>query len=186
VSDSIIPVSGLTDCDLGITSTVRGWLQYGKRLRCDSVVLIRRPSLTRCLPSMPEDVESVVVDDGSSDGTIKMLAKATHPNLICVQQNNRGPAYARDAGIAMVSNEDVVLTDDDCVAVSRLQVEGSGTAGAGGRVLLPVHEELISRYYTVHGILESPEYCSYLVIANCVYRRDVFLRGWGRILEFGI
>ena len=140
----------------------------------------RKDSLLRCLASMPKDVEVIVVDDGSSDGTAEAIKHVTHLLLVYVRQTNAGPASARNAGIRAASGRYIVFTDDDCVPVEpwprplieRLEQEGQEVAGAGGRVL-PLGDNLLSRYYTFHRILEPPESCSYLVTANCAYRREL-------------
>ena len=62
--------------------------------------------------------------------------------------------------------------------MERLEREGPMVAGAGGRVL-PAKNGVFARYYTHHRILEPPASCSYLVTANCVYRRDVLLLAGG-------
>ena len=80
----------------------------------------------------------------------------------------------------------IAFTDDDCVPVEpwpwplvkHLESAGSQIAGVGGRVL-PLRDGLLSRYYSFHHILEPPESCSYLVTANCIYRRGVLVRVGG-------
>ena len=142
----------------------------------------RKRSLLRCISHMPPDVEVIVVDDGSLDGTASALARMAHPHLLYVRQVNGGPASARNTGIGLASGDYIAFTDDDCVPVEpwpwplveRLERESTEVAGVGGRVQ-PLHEGLFSRYYTFHRILEPPTSCSYLVTANCAYRRDVLV-----------
>ena len=137
----------------------------------------RKHSLLRALSSLPSDVEVIVVDDGSSDGTEHAVYGAKHPRLVFVGQENRGPAAARNAGLAIASAPYVAFTDDDCVPVppwpwplvERLEQEDERVAGVGGAVR-PLNEGVLSRYYTFHRILEPPPTCAYLVTANCTYR----------------
>lgn len=77
----------------------------------------RKQSLLRCLTSIGKDVEIVVVDDGSSDGTAEVVKQMSHPELVYVQQANGGPASARNKGIGIASGDYIAFTDDDCVAV---------------------------------------------------------------------
>ena len=138
------------------------------------------------LRAMPQDVEVIVVDDGSTDGTHNAVRSVNHANLMYIRQVNGGPASARNAGIAAASGEFVVFTDDDCVPtgswpwplVNRLSNAATGVAGVGGRVL-PVNGGLFSRYYTFHRILEPPPNCAYVVTANCTYRKEVLVEVGG-------
>ncbi len=83
----------------------------------------RKDMLKGCLKSIynqdyPGDkYEVIVVDDGSTDETGKLLSVFTkqHPNFHYYQQNNKGPAAARNLGIQYASANYVVLVDSDCL-----------------------------------------------------------------------
>ena len=138
----------------------------------------RRDSLLRCVGSISHDVQVVVVDDGSTDGTEQALKELGLPNLVYLRQTNKGPASARNLGIKETSGDYVAFTDDDCVPAAGwpwplLEAISAGdeeVAGVGGRVL-PLRTGLFAAYYTFHRILEPPRSCSYLVTANCLYTR---------------
>ncbi len=74
-------------------------------------------SLTLCLDALKAQdyprsaVEIIVVDDGSTDETAA-IARAADVRVIC--QPNRGPASARNAGIAAATGEVILFTDADC------------------------------------------------------------------------
>ncbi|MDX1630336.1 MAG: glycosyltransferase [Thermoanaerobaculia bacterium] len=63
--------------------------------------------------------EVVVVDDGSRDGTASFLRswRAVHPFRV-LRQENRGPAAARNAGVAAARGRRVAFLGDDTVPAS--------------------------------------------------------------------
>ncbi|MCG6961676.1 MAG: glycosyltransferase family 2 protein [Acidobacteria bacterium] len=62
------------------------------------------------------DVQLVVVDDGSSDGTWAMLQQRMESGeLLALRQENAGPARARNRGVEAARGELVVFLGDDTV-----------------------------------------------------------------------
>jgi len=59
------------------------------------------------------DFELIVVDDGSTDGTEPLVRAYGDPRIRYVYQNNRGPAGARNRGIAEARGEFVAFLDSD-------------------------------------------------------------------------
>jgi GT2 family glycosyltransferase len=69
------------------------------------------PWLEQCLASV-RGVETVVVDHGSTDGTVA-LVRERFPDVALVEQENRGLAFGWNAGIARTSGRYVLLLNSD-------------------------------------------------------------------------
>lgn len=85
----------------------------------------RRPILEKCLVALENQVlpeasavegyEVVVVDDGSTDGTVAWLQQAAFPHVRLVEQDHQGPAAARNLGIANAKGDTIIFIDSDLV-----------------------------------------------------------------------
>ena len=87
----------------------------------------RLPRLCRVLEGLarqtipPEQVEVIVVSDGSSDGTDEYLASGATPVPVTfASQPNQGPAAARNHAIALACSDLVLFLDDDVVPLPDL------------------------------------------------------------------
>ena len=59
------------------------------------------------------EFELIVVDDGSGDGTARMLAGYRDPRLVVLRQENRGVAVARNRGLKEARGEWIAFLDSD-------------------------------------------------------------------------
>jgi GT2 family glycosyltransferase len=126
-----------------------------------SVVVVswnRRDDLRRCLGSIRKaggpDVEVVVVDNGSTDGSREMLEADRGVRLVVVPENI-GPAAARNRGIATARGDYILLLDSDA-AVTRRAIgamtarldEDPGVGVVGGRIVSGYNRRLDQWVYT--------------------------------------
>ena len=87
----------------------------------------RKPILEKCLlalerqhltaESVVSGYEVVLVDDGSTDGTLSWLEshKDRFPHVIWFQQDHQGPAAARNLGVEKANGDTIIFIDSDLV-----------------------------------------------------------------------
>jgi len=140
------------------------------RLRISVVIPTRDrgPTLSRTLEALerqsvkPGEMEVIVVDDGSSDDTASRLAAlASRRNsfdLHSLRLGGKGPATARNAGIAVASADRVLLLGDDTLplpeTVARhLEAAADREIGVQGHIDWHPEEEVtpVMRYLAPAG-----------------------------------
>jgi len=89
----------------------------------------RKPILEKCLRALEQqqfppdspvrDYEVVVVDDGSTDGTVAWLQEeaAIYPHVRLFEQAHRGPAAARNLGVESAQGNVIIFIDSDLVVL---------------------------------------------------------------------
>ena len=94
-------------------------LEFGRSVMQFSVVIpvynrehLIRETLESVLDQRFDDYEIIVVDDGSTDGTVAELKDYVN-EIHLIQQKNRGPGVARNRGIEASKGEYVAFLDSD-------------------------------------------------------------------------
>ncbi|WP_071191329.1 glycosyltransferase [Trichormus sp. NMC-1] len=89
----------------------------------------RLPILQKCLRALEgqelsnakhiKGYEVVLVDDGSTDGTLDWLAahKDEFPHVRCFEQDHAGPAAARNLGVEKAQGDTIIFIDSDLVVL---------------------------------------------------------------------
>lgn len=88
----------------------------------------RKPILEKCLralehqtydPALVAGYEVVVVDDGSTDGTVDWLRQsaADFPHVKLFEQDHKGPAAARNFGVNVAQGDTIIFIDSDLVVL---------------------------------------------------------------------
>jgi GT2 family glycosyltransferase len=128
--------------------------------------------------------EIIVVDDGSPRSLEPIVRRFSDMNIQFIRLGqNRGPAVARNVGIARSQFEHVAFTDNDCLPskdwliqlFEAIRVAPARIAGVGGRVAA-AGKDVISNYYSYHKILDPWFYRGqhyYVTTANAIFQRHV-------------
>ncbi len=82
----------------------------------------RKPILEKCLTALEEqnysgEYEVVVVDDGSTDGTVDWLREINFPHVQLLCQDHQGPAAARNLGVEKANGDMIIFIDSDLVVL---------------------------------------------------------------------
>ncbi len=86
------------------------------------------------------DFELIVVDDGSTDRSLEVLAQFHDPRIQILQQKNQGAAAARNQGIQKAQGEWIAFLDaDDLWLPDKLQTARAAIALGGSRLGLWHH-----------------------------------------------
>ncbi|AFY69523.1 glycosyl transferase family 2 [Thalassoporum mexicanum PCC 7367] len=108
----------------------------------------RLPILTKCLRSLEnqdfeQEYEVIVIDDGSTDGTVEFLQTHTNefPHVKLFQRDHQGASIARNTGVEVATGEIILFIDSDLVSMPgsltahARALEGQDKAFTYGRIV---------------------------------------------------
>ena len=133
-----------------------------------------------------EQLEFIVVDDGSSDGTsdyLRALGAKVEMNFYYIIQENRGPASARNSGIRKSRGEFLLIIDSDCTVDKEIlnryleHFPDDSLCGIGGDVV-PDKTNWISSYLDSLGVWRPGRggiEIKYLVTANAFFLKKAIV-----------
>jgi glycosyltransferase involved in cell wall biosynthesis len=135
-------------------------------------------------------VEAIVVDDGSSDGTVK-AARGAGARVVELGSgaDTGNPALARNRGAAVAGGDPIVFLDADCTPGDEwlqrlLEAHEAGAEVVGGALDQPLGLSAMARcdyycgWYHVHSRRPAGEVPNHPP-GNLSVRRDVFVRAGG-------
>lgn len=70
-------------------------------------------AIASALAQLSKADEIVVVDNGSSDDTVEVVRAIADPRIVIIDEARRGPAAARNAGLAVARGEVISFLDHD-------------------------------------------------------------------------
>ena len=138
--------------------------------------------LEACLAQTYPDREVIVVDDGSSDATAEIAQG--YEGVTYVQQENAGPAAARNHGVRIATGDIVALTDSDCIAepnwIEQLITgfDAEEVVAVGGTYGIANPESPLARVIHAEIQLRHEQFgetVDFLGSFNVAYKRDMFM-----------
>ena len=166
------------------------------------VTMDRKDELAGCLASLAQQdyprIETIVVDNGSTDGTASWVARE-HPEVRLVAlEENTGPGGARNRGIEEAQGDICILIDDDARLADAQAAQRAVDYFEADRELAALAFKIKNAFTGAEdrkGIprrdkrtIEEDYACSYFCGGGFAIRREVFLRlggFWARLMYGG-
>lgn len=154
------------------------------------------------------DFELIIVDDGSSDKTLKIIQEYDDPRIFSIQQKNSGPSIALNVGlnksrgefIAFMSGDDVSLPNRLIVQLEQIELQEADMIFCLPQIIGPDSKILSNKIYPVflnNNFKNTAElfyqlfaYGNFLCAPTCFCRRSAiekigqFKRGLIQLQDF--
>ena len=140
------------------------------------------------------DVEILVVNDGSTDNTAKVVER--YSGLRLINQANAGPAAARNRGALEARGEIILFTDDDCVPMpdwlDAMIVPFEDPDVVGVRGVYRTHQERLTprfvqiEYEERYRLMSNLDRIDFIDTYSAAFRRDRFLEMTGYDTSFPV
>lgn len=162
----------------------------------------------RCLDSIFSQsthysYEVVIVDDGSTDNTVDLIKARKEPNIVLFQQQNAGPAVARNKGVELAEGKYCAYLDADdywmpgfiektvsfleehkeCVAVSVAQKHCVYGKGAN---IMPVCYESFTEPAVLVDFYDFWSKYNHVCTGSSVMKREYMLKVGGQRLDMRV
>lgn len=175
--------------------------QTANILRCSVIVPVYngKKTIERCLDALaeqdvePAEYEILVVDDGSQDSTPSIVDewRRRHSTIQArrVQQENAGPAAARNLGAQEANAPLLLFTDADCaplpswISALTRPFDDESVVGAKGTYVTE-QQSLTPRFVQAeyedrYDRMASQKQIDFIDTYSAAYRRDIFLENGG-------
>lgn len=154
------------------------------------IVLNNVDGIGNCLNSLmglnyPKDnYEIIVVDNGSTDGTIEVVKKR---QVRLISEAQKGFPFARNAGIRFSNYEIIAFTDSDCIVETDWLLKltepfRSSQIGICGGLIQPfdIKQNIIEKFIHDAGFVAGPKITydtiiPFITTANMAVRRDLLI-----------
>jgi cellulose synthase/poly-beta-1,6-N-acetylglucosamine synthase-like glycosyltransferase len=156
-----------------------------------------KKTIKKCLECiLSQDInkkyEVIVVDDASSDDTIKIVSKFP---VKLIKQKHQGPAKARNLGAKQSKGDIIVFTDSDCLPAKNWLKElikpfsNPEIVGVSGTYRTMNKESILARFegYQIeerHENMKKMERIDFVGTFNCAYRKKIFFKYGGFNTKF--
>ncbi len=159
----------------------------------------RRNLLSQCLASIYRQTykkfEIIIIDDASSDRTIKFIKKLFQKIKIISNTRRLGPSYCRNQGLLSSKGNIILFLDSDTEfldnnvfrKISKLLWESKKIGSVGGEIFSNLPNIAYGRSIQKNGMSikvgcsgeERLKECDYLPTSNCAVRKEVVLKVGG-------